>query len=1247
MAIINTVEARILEMGGGEFQKLCDAFLSRIGYGKPNSFGIQNASNKVRKGTPDTFFEKKDGKLAFAEYTTQRTNTYKKLDSDIDKCIHKITNSENRNVINEIIICYTSQISSNELLKLRTKCTENGLVFTNFGLSALANELIQIPSLMKEFLNFSLDTGQIIPLESFPLAYQKSKFSTTLVTKFQFREKELQDIENSLNNNDLVILLGKPGIGKTRLAIEACRRFILTNSDYQAFSIINFSQNLFDDIREQFSLPGKYLIFVDDANRVISFDYFMSLLRNKKENQQIKIVTTVRDYAFDKIVNDIGLFPLNSFEIEQLKDEQIKEIVRQEFGIENHNYLDRIIEIASGNPRLAMMASAIARGSNNLASINDASALYDEYFKSIKSDLENIGDINILKTAGIISFLRNVDRTNEEMMLKISQSFDISSTDFWNCAYRLNQLEFVDMYENQIVKFSDQVLSTYFFYFSLFKEKVLDFSDILNNYFPVYQAKIDDALFPVISVFGQQKIISQIELTIKSLWFNFEESKNEESLLKLAKSYWFLLPTETLQFISTRLRKSINQPLDDQIFLTMDSNKLNNWQLSTELQILGNFANAKIEYIEIVINLLLNYINTNPSDLFGVLRIINESYGFRKRVFDEEFAIQNKVIDCIWERVDLNNGYIYTRLFLAVCSEFMKTHFDFTQYRTNNSITIFNYNLLPNKNIFILRNKILTYLFDLYEKYPTLIIEVFEKYISGIHESSSTKIIKNDSKIILNFVSNKLPLEDLKIIIFAHRYFDFLKNNKITFDKEISTKFTNFEFEIYTLLLGDKNKPRRVDFEKNKIIRKNEVIRFFHNLTEEQYYIFIQTCNSIQKKLANTQIYYQLVNGFSYILQKLGEYRPETFRLILENYLSTGDFFSINPVLLLKLYSDNFGIESAHKLITGLPKNLKTKWQIGYYQIKAIDTIIKDDLDSLYELFEHADYFEIPQNLDFVLNFEKFDKNVVAKIIKILLNKPEPKNFIYSLIMVFNPYTEINKRLVTLFKENIELLKSAYFFVISNHDHDDFDATTLCKILELDDKFLLEYITFLSETDVNSNWRFETQDFSKIWSLLNHKKILIDASERLFQLNDRYVGLQLADLLNCGVHKKVSAEIVDKRNSLIDDLIFQNKSNGPFLEFLFEAVSNLPDEQRLHFISTFLEVNPSLEIFRNLALESRSHSWSGSAVPMYQSRIDFFTLLLPKLTKITLLDHKLYIDKKILDLEKQKRFEKIRDFCES
>ena len=48
MTTINTIEQRILAMSGGEFQKLCDAYLSKIGYGNPNSFGSVSGANNNR-----------------------------------------------------------------------------------------------------------------------------------------------------------------------------------------------------------------------------------------------------------------------------------------------------------------------------------------------------------------------------------------------------------------------------------------------------------------------------------------------------------------------------------------------------------------------------------------------------------------------------------------------------------------------------------------------------------------------------------------------------------------------------------------------------------------------------------------------------------------------------------------------------------------------------------------------------------------------------------------------------------------------------------------------------------------------------------------------------------------------------------------------------------------------------------------------------------------------------------------------
>jgi hypothetical protein len=75
----------------------------------------------------------------------------------------------------------------------------------------------------------------------------------------------------------------------------------------------------------------------------------------------------------------------------------------------NHLYLDRIVDIAQGNPRLAVMAAQVAKDSNTLKSIRDVSELYDQYYSSIKSDLDALGDIYYpIKIQMVVNFKFNL-----------------------------------------------------------------------------------------------------------------------------------------------------------------------------------------------------------------------------------------------------------------------------------------------------------------------------------------------------------------------------------------------------------------------------------------------------------------------------------------------------------------------------------------------------------------------------------------------------------------------------------------------------------------------------------------------------------------------------------------------------------------------------------------------------------------------------------------------------------------------
>jgi hypothetical protein len=231
-----------------------------IGYGKPNAFGSVAGSNKVRKGTPDTFFELDNGKLVFAEYTTQKEDVFNKLNEDLRKCFDEKKTKVPVSKIEEVVFCYTSQLEPSEVLSLKSKSTKKNVKLTLLSISALANDLLNHPILLRDFLNLAIDLEQVISLESFPIVYGKSKFAVTLETKFHFREKELKEFSDALENYDLIIVSGKAGVGKSRFALEVCRKFIRQNPTYKAYSIISIAPNLFEELVEKLSLPGQYFL---------------------------------------------------------------------------------------------------------------------------------------------------------------------------------------------------------------------------------------------------------------------------------------------------------------------------------------------------------------------------------------------------------------------------------------------------------------------------------------------------------------------------------------------------------------------------------------------------------------------------------------------------------------------------------------------------------------------------------------------------------------------------------------------------------------------------------------------------------------------------------------------------------------------------------------------------------------------------------------------------------------------------
>lgn len=92
MSKINQIQAAILSLDPGAYQKLMDSYIMRkYGFSNIMPLGSHSGTNKVTKGTPDAFVQCTDGRFILIAHGSVENHAYGKVQSDILNCLEIIT----------------------------------------------------------------------------------------------------------------------------------------------------------------------------------------------------------------------------------------------------------------------------------------------------------------------------------------------------------------------------------------------------------------------------------------------------------------------------------------------------------------------------------------------------------------------------------------------------------------------------------------------------------------------------------------------------------------------------------------------------------------------------------------------------------------------------------------------------------------------------------------------------------------------------------------------------------------------------------------------------------------------------------------------------------------------------------------------------------------------------------------------------------------------------------------------------
>ena len=1251
----NQIKSKLLEMEGGKFQRLCDDWLHRKGFENINPIGMMRTTDRVVQGTPDCLLMHENGKYIFSEYTVQQEGLANKIEDDISKCFDEIKTGIPIDKISEIIICYLGKLTTEEIKELRSLCYDRGVMLTLNGLDSISLSIKNsYPVLSETYLDLPLDTGQLLHVEDFIVQYGKSNFTTSIDNELLFSDNLLINATKTLETANFLLVSGVAGLGKTLFSVTLAKKFQRENNNLNVICIFDKGADLIRDITAYFSEPGDYLIFVDDANKLDNrLDYLLHYLNENDENRTFRIIATVRDYARTSVIEKVNKYTkFHEQVIAPLTDDQIKELSETIFGIKNGDYQKRIQEISCGNPRLAVMASKVAMETKKIQSIQNVTSLYKDYFGENENVKQVVDDERLIIAACAISFFRKIDKLNEQQMRWIESSFNIQFEEFWELVDVLHKSEIVDLYENEVVRITDQVLSTYLFYIAVFDKKVVPFSSIVNDFYPDYTRTIVDSLNPVISAFDQKKVVVEIKNEIKEIFDEFSDNKGVETSIEFLNTFWFALPTESLLFAKNIIEKMPTVEVDwgSESFEESKDEP----SKSSLVSLLTNFRFYGEQEFKMSFKLLLKYLVKDKYSLGFVIRELLERYNFKRNDRRSEYFVQKYTIDTLISLMDGGGNYLFSRLFILIANSFLKVEHIEHQWSRGGAINIITFRLPPDEYLLPLREDIVANMTVLAAnpEFEPFVLAFFKEYVDRIR-SKGKDMAEADLPFIERHFIKILNKNNVAHCMIMQDYCDHLESLDLSVPQDWREEFSNETLELSNLLLEDGHERRMLDmeYEEYRQYRHKNLVEHFSGVSTNVFIDFIDRCKVLHEVLSGRDRDYLLKIGLDMCLRALAEAAPEIYPELVSKYLEYDDLFEINPDSVVSNLLNILSSNDVLSLLKNKEYRRKNVWLSAYFAQFPEESITKNESDLLIEHICNAPSNELHGGLDYLDKYKHADSAIYSKVVRVLVDKSkDDSNYARPLGHLFSNYSAIFGKWFEEFLPDKELVFDAYLAAFSLERDWDYSGDALKILLNERFDFLYRLIDQVYKKERWPNLHTDMPALDFLWERENYLEE-IEGYAKYLQCKDEHPYSDretiFSKLFIKEEGKSESEDIFLKKDEFFRTSITNNAADIKFMCFIFNAAQYLGEDSRRELLRLFIGANTKFADFQALHYELTTQSWSGSYVPILEREKNFLESLLPLFNSIKFLAHKSYVEKQIEDKFKSIECEKKRDYLES
>lgn len=1255
MNTITQIENALKAINQAGFQNLINHLLYLQGNKFIGAPGAVVGKEKTSKGTPDSFFVNGD-KYIFVECTTQEKlgeskTFFEKLSKDIDHCFKEDETTISKGNIEKVILACIEKVSPKDYNSLNSKVKSYNpdAKFEVLNIQNLPLLIFDIPKLAEEHLNIQIVKGDIFKLEEFLLKTTKG-LQPSLANEFLGREEELKKSVVALKRYDILLLSGGTGVGKSKLAVKILEE--LSKVKYIPIVIQSSAVSLWDDYKHLF-LPGeKYIILFDDANKSITnLNYLLSKLE-ATQSYSAKVIITSRDYVKKQVSVTLDNYPYEEINISEFKDEEIGKIIVA--ALPNLQYNSdikrKIIDLAKGNARLALMATYSVTPDSETNYLSSPVLLYEKYFKRIS---EEIGIFNypiILKSLAIVSFFGVLDRKNEELRTILSVKFGIDWNELWTAIMELHNNEILDVYSDEIVKVSDQVLATYAFYKCFIDEKstIINYAEWIAAFIEKFSNRIRITLIDANNTFVYYHIK---DLVLPHLNAVLKQISSDEGVYSFYSLFWFYKGRNCLLYLKKWIENLPQEKHPESIDFSYVHN--NHTTASKYFGLLKGFWNHPNEFLKPSLELTLALLEKQPSRLPEILKFIHEDFKYKIEDLEHEYLRQNILLDILLDDKLANGQKSFANgIFLNLSEALLDWHYTEFGSQKGHAFTIYNFDLYKSEALMKLRERILNQVYHLFVSEN----EQSQKILRNIiypHGDIDKSIYVDELPIYQKIISEKLDNKQYTDCEFVTVLAKKLTEAGITCPESWNEFIESDIRKLSKFLKPDREHKDGKSYDESEKEKRKEFDDFIRSHNWESIEKLLLDINDLYKQQRDTNGW-QVESAVTDIYISIAKKDKSEFEKALRLFFSGNVLFPLRTIVVnFALINNIMTGEDLLNIMNEYEFQDKPFWESVLLAMLPAEQVNESFLRLLIKSFQNSgNNIHIYRMLDYLKYdkvFEKFkignlqleSHNIITYLTSIILSKEQKARFDFGF--------HFCEDCVSYFTKQIHLLEQAYLAQKQADEHFDYDGQELNAILGINNKFINDSLkNEIIGIGYSSKMRLKKINTSILWEVDEYEELIEDI---LMTILNKKISSLLAeeDIYSLFTFKNADEKRAKKVQSFITKLTHKYISNSKILSILLKVVYHNYRDWFIDYFRKFLLLNKNIEIVKDINF-SRNESWTGSRVPVIQKKIDSFQDILEMINALpNILDYSEHIDyfeQNIVWMKKQIQEEQKRDFMD-